>query len=202
MSSSIKESDSSLVIFDTDGDLVLVVNEGEEQRWFRVSTKVMRLASPVWRVMLDPSGPFQEAKRENNEIAFPEDDPDVLCILLHIIHLRPLSLPGTLEVDELMALAILCQKYDTAELVGPWVQAKWAGVLFMHAHKDGFEALFLVAWVFQDVSRYATSLAKRLILDCNLDDQGRFEVQVEHRGLLEDHVPPVIMGMLLAPRNS
>lgn len=200
-SSSTKESDSSLVIIDPDGDIVLVVNKAEKQRRFRVSTKVMSLASPVWRVMLDPSGSFQEAKRENGEVAFPEDDPNVLGILLHIIHLRPQSLPKTLDVDALMGLAILCQKYDTAELAAPWVQAKWDFTMLAHSSTDGFEALFIVTWIFQRYFGLHSSVAERLILDCTLDDQGRFEVRMEDRGLLEDHIPPKIMGMSLAPKK-
>lgn len=200
-SSSTENPDSSIVIFDPYGDLVLVVNKAEKQRRFRVSTKVMSLASPVWRVMLDPSGPFQEAKRENGEVAFPDDDPNGLCILLHIIHLRPRSIPDTLQGDELMSLAILCQKYDTAELVAPWYRAKWELGPFTHSHKAGFEALFIVAWVFQRPYGYTSVLATQLILDCTLDDQGRFEVRMEDRGLLEDHIPPRIMGMLLAPTD-
>lgn len=199
LGSSTENPDSSIVIFDPYGDLVLVVNKAEKQRRFRVSTKVMSLASPVWRVMLDPSGPFQEAKRENGEVAFPEDDPNALCILLHIIHLRPRSLPATLEPDELMSLAIICQKYDTAELVAPWYGTKWMLTSFTRNDKDGFEALFIVTWVFQHFFGYASSLVTRLILDCNLDDQGRFEVRMEDRGLLEDHIPSRIIGMLLAP---
>lgn len=202
LSSSTENPDSSMVIFDPYGDLVLVVNKAEKQRRFRVSTKVMSLASPVWRVMLDPSGPFQEAKRENGEVAFPEDDPNALCILLHIIHLRPRSLPNTLEGDVLMSLAILCQKYDTAELVAPWYHSKWMLNQFTDSHKARFEALFIVAWVFQHYFGYASSQVTRLILDCTLDDQGRFEVRMEDRGLLEDHIPPRIMGMLLAPTDS
>lgn len=201
LSSSIKESDSSLVIIDPHGDLVLVVNKAEKQRRFRVSTKVLSLASPVWRVMLDPSGRFQEAKRENGEVAFPEGDPNILYILLQIIHLRPRSLPKTLEVDELVGLAILCQKYDTAEILAPWVLGKWQSSLFGYSHRDGFEDLFIIVWVFQCDFIYASSSVERLILDCNLDDQGRFEVRMEHRGLLEDHLPPMILGMLLSPRN-
>lgn len=202
LSSSTKESDRLLVILDPHGDLVLVVNKAENQRRFRVSTKVLSLASPVWRVMLDPSGQFQEARRENGEVAFPEDDPNILYILLQIIHLRPRSLPKTLEVDELVGLAILCKKYDTAEIVAPWVEGKWLSSLFGYSHRDGFEDLVIIVWVFQCGSLYASSLVERLILDCNLDDQGRFEVRMEHRGLLEDHLPPMILGMLLSPRNS
>lgn len=201
LSSSTNKPDSSTVIFDPSGDLVLVVNKAEEQRRFRVSTKVMSLASPVWRIMLDPSGPFQEAKRENGEVALPEDDPNALCIVLHIIHFRPRSLPNTIEDDELMSLAILCQKYDIAELVSPWLQTKWELIFLSYTHKDGCEASFVVAWVFQRFFGYASSLVTRLILDCTLDDQGRFEVRMEDRGLLEDHIPSPIMGMLLAPTD-
>lgn len=57
-----EEPQASHVTLDASVDLFLLVNEGENQVTFHVSTKVMCLASPVWRVMLDPSGPFKEAR--------------------------------------------------------------------------------------------------------------------------------------------
>lgn len=190
--------DSSTVIFDPFGDLVLVVNKSEKQRRFRVSTKVMSLASPVWRIMLDSSGPFKEAQRENGEVALPEDDPDVLCVVMHIIHFRSRSIPDALDFDELMNLAVLCHKYDVAELVAPWMESKWQKVFASYANRAGYEASIVLAWIFQRF-RFCSGLVKRLILDCTLDDEGRFEVRMEDRGLIEEHIPPRIMGMFLFP---
>lgn len=100
------------------------MDEGENQVTFRVSSKAMCLASPVWRVMLDPSGPFKEARPENDSVLFPEDDAQALQILLYIAHLQFHSIPETLSFTQLLNLAIICDKYDTARLLFPWFH-KW-----------------------------------------------------------------------------
>ena len=42
----------STVYVDPDGDLTLLVGNGDDMATFCVSSKVMRLTSPVWRAML------------------------------------------------------------------------------------------------------------------------------------------------------
>ena len=42
----------STVYVDPDGDLTLLVGSGDRMATFCVSSKVMRLTSPVWRAML------------------------------------------------------------------------------------------------------------------------------------------------------
>lgn len=140
--------DSSTVIFDPFGDLVLVVNKSEKQIQFRVSTKVMSLASLVRHIMLDSSDPFKEAQRKNGEVALPEDDPNVLCVLMHVIHLRSRSIPDSLDFDELMNLAILCHKYDVVEFVAPWVVSKWKNVIVSYPNMAGYESSIVLAWIF------------------------------------------------------
>lgn len=107
-----EEPQDSHIILDASGDLSLLVGEGENQVTFRVSSKAMCLASPVWHVMLDPSGPFKEARPENDSVLFPEDDAQALQILLYIAHLQFHSIPETLSFTQLLNLAIICDKYN------------------------------------------------------------------------------------------
>lgn len=91
------------------------------QQTLLVSSAVMRIASPVWRTMLDPQGHFMESQRSliHGEIEFPEDDPDALLCVLRIAHLQFRKVPDTLDYEELVDLAIICDKYDTVAIVRP-----------------------------------------------------------------------------------
>lgn len=77
---------------------------------FVVSSKVMCLASPVWRAMLDPQGHW--AKQPSGVFSLLEDDPDALLIILRIAHLQFSDLPDALVIyKHLVQLAVLCDKY-------------------------------------------------------------------------------------------
>ena len=101
--------DQPCTIIDPSGDLRLHTDTQE----FVVSSKVMCLASPVWRAMFDPQGPW--AKQASDTFNLPEDDPNALLIILRIAHLQFSELPDVLVVYEhLLQLAVLCDKYGSA----------------------------------------------------------------------------------------
>lgn len=101
---------SSHIILDPAGDRLLAVNKDEKQQTFRVSSKATWcLASLVWRAMLDPSGPWKEAQ-DGSHVNFPEDDPDTLRIVLDIVYFHFHRIPNTLTYEQLLKLAILCDK--------------------------------------------------------------------------------------------
>ena len=88
---------------------------------FRVHSAALRLASPVFSCMLDPTSPFCEGQRLASNtsdspasITLKEDDPEALEIILNIAHLNGHLIPTTLEPNLLFAVASLCDKYDMA----------------------------------------------------------------------------------------
>jgi len=105
--------------FDPDGDVLLLVGTGEKSYELLASSKVLGLASPVFRAMF--TGHFQEAhdlkkKRTDNQPLrkeFPDDDSDgmlLLCSLLHLAQLEPFDQPISCTVFH--NLASLGEKYD------------------------------------------------------------------------------------------
>ncbi len=118
-----------------------------------VSSTVMCLASPVWKAMFDPQGHFKEAtwstSAANREVAFPDDDPGALLVLLNISHLNFDQLPTTMEFDTLLNIAVLCDKYDMVKVIRPWIP-KWAEPLRSHALERGHEEYAFIAWTFGD----------------------------------------------------
>lgn len=75
---------SSIITIDPNGDLVIVVGLGLESKRFRVSTQVLRLASPLWCAMLSPQHGFEESTLKAKGIAFPDDGLEVCSIVLFV----------------------------------------------------------------------------------------------------------------------
>lgn len=114
-----EEANESPVTLDPSGDLLLIVNQAEKQKTFRVSSYAMCLASPVWRARFSRSGDVKEEHPENGEVRFPEDDPDAMFIVVSAVHYQFQFVPKTLNGNELFNLAIVCDKYDTSKLMLP-----------------------------------------------------------------------------------
>lgn len=187
------EGQSSTVYLDPWGDLKIIAQDRDQQsKTLVVSSSVMRLASPVWRVMLHPMGPFREAQESSKEIDFPDDDADALAILLRIAHLGWRQVPGTISFDNLADLAVLCDKYDMIHFVRPWL-AKWQSRPL--AIVPGPEEWLLIAWTFGDYPSFVTN-AKKLVLSCNTDEAGRLT-----RGgkVVELDFAPGLVGKLKKP---
>ena len=55
----------------------------------------------------------------HGEMELPEDDADALLYVLRIAHLQFRRIPATLEFVDLLNVAIICDKYDTVEIVRP-----------------------------------------------------------------------------------
>lgn len=177
-------------ILDPAGDRYLVVNKGESQQTFRVSSKAMCLASPVWRAMLYPSGPWKEAQ-DGSHVLFPEDDPNALRIVLDIVHFHFHRIPISLTYEQLLDLAILCDKYDTARLVLLWFQLHWKAPFLKYAQEQGKECSLLIAWVFLDEATFR-NIAARLVTQSLLDNEDKFDI--DYRQLLDTYMPLGMMG--------
>lgn len=177
-------------ILDPAGDRLLVVNKDEKQQTFRVSSKAMCLASSVWRAMLDPSGLWKEAQEESN-VNFPDDDPDALRIVLDIAHFHFHRIPDTLTYMQLLELAILCDKYDTARLVLLWFQLHWKSPFSNYAQDHGKEGSLLIAWVFFDEVTFS-NVAARLATQYLLNDEERFDIV--HHQILDTYLPLGMIG--------
>ena len=102
--------DQPCITLDPSGDLRLQTDTQD----FIVSSKAMCLASPVWRAMLDPQGPWAKQASDTYKLPLPDDDPNALLIILRIAHLQFSELPDVLVVyEDLLQLAVLCDKYGS-----------------------------------------------------------------------------------------
>lgn len=102
---------------------------------FRVCSRAMRRASPVWKAML--SGPWQERKPEPAAdgtpvewvVALPDDHPVGIAVVLAVIHGR-LDLVPTWpnrirrEHEAMSAILSAADKYDVVQLFWPFI-SEW-----------------------------------------------------------------------------
>jgi hypothetical protein len=164
------------IILANPSDLRLIVGPGRQS--IDVSRSALGLASPVWNRMI--FGPWAEGWKK--EIEFPDDDPEAVLIVLGIAHLKFKDRPKKLTYDQLVDLAIVCDKYDTVGVVRPFL-TEWIGDLKMHV-QPGKEEWIFYAWTFgyttdffvavQTLVRESTTDADGCLLHGNKPLGGRF----------------------------
>lgn len=109
---------------DPAGDLILVVGSLNNQRSIRASSKVLSLASPVLAAMFSPSR-FSEGTALSSwnppEIYLPDDDPEAVSTFCHLAHFRGYhGNQARPSMDQLISIAIFCDKYDATSALNPW----------------------------------------------------------------------------------
>ena len=169
------------VVLDDFSDITLVVGTEDEggddetgstgsvgnvQR-VKVSSSVLRLASPVWKSMFNPSGHFLESTAK--EVSFPDDDPAALLVVLRIAHLRFKEVPDKLSFKELVSVAVICDKYDTVSVVRPFL-SRWTGPEMKIS--PGEEEWIFIAWTFGYEDAF-TSGVQELVRKVAIDGKGR-----------------------------
>jgi len=175
------------ITLDPYGDRCLVVGTGDNQTRILVSSHAMRLASPVWKAML--TGPYQEGTAE--EIPFPSDDPDAFLIMLQIAHLQFNDLPSSLEFQELVNVAAICDKYDMVSIFRPFSK-KLIEPLEPLAKEIGFEEWLFIAWTF-GYPEIFERVMNRLVLHSSTNANGQC---LNEKGKILDELlmPPTVVG--------
>ena len=128
---------------------------------------VMRLASPVWKAML--TGGFAESRKA--VISLEDDDPDALLIVLLAAHLQHRQLPKELTFDQIVKLAVICDKYDTATVVQPFLH-QWNSPYQSNCLEAGHEQWLSVAWAFGYTENFK-DIADCLVRTSMIDSEGR-----------------------------
>lgn len=181
-----RPGDGNIISIDPNGDRSLIVGTGENQKVFRVSSKAMCLASPVWKAMF--AGPFKEATAQ--EISFPEAEPNALLITLRIAHLQFKELPSFLDFHQLLNLAVVCDVYDLVSIVRPFLTG-WITASRPIADRIGYEEWLLVAWTFGYREEFERSTC-RLVLCVGTNEDG--QCLTETNKVLKDFMAPGIIG--------
>lgn len=183
---------ASPTVVDKDGDLYLVV--GSAQRAFQVDSRALIRVSRVWKSMvclphdtfcfhplchslhLQLTGGWAESRPENGAwvVHWPENDPQAIEILLHIVHLHQSRVPQTLSLDDVFRIAIVVDMYDLARCLGLWPRA-WCESSASTLEGLEFEDLTKLAWVgwvFGNTMLFERVL-ERMVVEIEVDGEGR-----------------------------
>jgi hypothetical protein len=173
------------------GDFIAVLGSEEEgEVEVLVSSQALCISSLVWRALC--FGSFLESAQKRT--TFPDDDPDSMLLLFHIAHMKFNKVPTQMGLSDLHCLAVVCDKYDAAMLLQPWMH-NWIERNKSHSRRYGNEKLLLVFWVFGDAEAFERA-AKDLVL-LGTCEQGPGTLRMSRSGVTFDEtfLVPQIIGM-------
>jgi hypothetical protein len=153
------------------GDIMIEMTSSMGLATLRVASQVLCTTSPVFRAMLGNSSRFKEAcelrekagSSEPYKLTLVEDNPEALGVILLALHCQNDRVPQSLSFEQLNNLAIVCDKYDCAVGVLPWVDI-WTKPWKLYADTTGYERWLFIAWVF-DIRDVFEKLSKKFILE-------------------------------------
>jgi hypothetical protein len=141
------------------GDFTVVLgNDKEGQVEVLVASQALCMSSPTWEKTCS-NGCKETTQRR---AIFDHDDPDVMLLLLHVAHLKFAHVPTEMSHEELIEIAKVCDKYDSAMLLRPWMRG-WIEECKKNWNESKPEGLLFVFWVFGDASGFERA-AKSLVL--------------------------------------
>jgi hypothetical protein len=143
---------------DPDGDVVLNCHglNPDTTTSFRVSSKVLKLASPVFVRMLSPS--FKEGQEllqaDRVEIDLEDDDTPSMSLILDVLHYKADREFHCLDAEAPALLAINCDKYDCARALGPCVSTWFEGMYESSQPGVDLGYQLLAAYMFNDRKKF------------------------------------------------
>lgn len=97
------------------GDLVLSIGSTGNAKLVKVDSYLLKSASPVFGVLLGPD--FKEGQSTHdlaNPLSLPDDDPQAMTNMLHLIHFQPQNIDFSVW-QSLQKLVVACDKYGCAK---------------------------------------------------------------------------------------
>ncbi|KAF3940954.1 hypothetical protein ABW19_dt0206127 [Dactylella cylindrospora] len=152
-------------------DLTVELQLEEGTYRFLVSRAALRVASPVWRISLDPDTKYKPLDTDGASgetiLRLSDIDYHALLTLFNIVHYRWDLLPKSLTFHGIRALAQLADEYNCGDVLNPWV-GNWISLLrkevfdsYLGPTVDCFLDWTFIARVFDD-SDDAKKLAEQL----------------------------------------
>ena len=110
--------------------------------------------------------------REDAFVALYNDDYDALLTILRVIHMQTTLIPLTNTVDNIYQIAVVCDKYDIAAPLVPWIQlwTSTSSLLKDLTTSDSLKWLF-ISWVFRKprmFQRFSKEMIRASVLDDDL----------------------------------
>ena len=147
---------ADLTVIDPDGDVIITVGK----TGFQVSSKVLGLASPVFKALFGPSFAEGQFVIDNARlIELHDDDPEALDIMCCLLHHEPAP-PSPFGIERLEKMAIIVDKYDCVRAMHYWAKLEIMAV--RRSTKEPCRLLW-PAYVFEE-AQFFNNLTKFLVL--------------------------------------
>ncbi|KPI36489.1 uncharacterized protein AB675_2961 [Cyphellophora attinorum] len=188
------------IVQDPKGDMVIKVGGGADAQKIRVHKFALRIASPVFRVMLGPS--FSESTRALNEddpLVLEEDHAEAFTTMCRILHHQPVH--TAIAQALIVEMAVISDKYDCAAIVMQHVTTRkyvstigWSGFDAVTPSPSGLGNLLCVAYLAEDhyllwkTSQYVLTHTSAAVL--------------QHDVRLDNIVPAELLDSISALRKS
>ncbi|KAF2007595.1 hypothetical protein P154DRAFT_593126 [Amniculicola lignicola CBS 123094] len=155
---SLKMEIGGILAPDPDGDAIFKLQDQTKDTttYFRVSSKVLQLASRVFVGMFSPY--FQEGQKVLQKqcpvIEFEEDDAALMGLILNVLHYRAGDGDHVMNPESLARLSIHCDKYECVNALGAWVSHWFKNVKEMSQSSKEFGFMLLAAYMFNDSGKF------------------------------------------------
>ncbi|KAK6359122.1 hypothetical protein TWF696_000288 [Orbilia brochopaga] len=116
--------------FTREPDLIVEIEDDQKKQTylFLVACVPLRLASPVWDRILKPRNGFRPLPETvingmpMRVLKLYDDDVSALGWIFNIIHFQTDQVPRELSFDNMLAVTVLCDKYNLQSAVTPWAE--------------------------------------------------------------------------------
>ena len=144
----IQKESSTVVDIDPEGDVYLVFPKKE----LRVSSKVLSVASTVFKALLGPK--FSEGQALSSQlpgrVALPDDDTEAMEAICNVLHHRYyFSIPDP-KARFMVEVAVASDKYDCTKAVSQWASAQLRGPIRIAASSPDQGQLLVASYTLHD----------------------------------------------------
>ncbi|CAI6292258.1 unnamed protein product [Periconia digitata] len=156
-------SKKKMTILDSDGDLEVKCFDQATQATtsFLVSSKILQLASPVFRCMFKPQ--YKEGQQllqaDRPAVVLEGDDAPLMETIFKILHHGSDIRTTNVDPRTLVRLAIISDKYDLTETLRVWSAFWFRLIPDNDATSEELGFLLLASWLFKDMQKFKNVFA-------------------------------------------
>ncbi|SMR64264.1 unnamed protein product [Zymoseptoria tritici ST99CH_3D1] len=168
------------------GDAIIIAKSDDIKAHFIVSSQAFALVCEPWNAMVKYRATMGEQKSTHQmEFTLEDDDWGALEVVLRIAHLQFNKL-SELDLEDVLDLALLTDKYQATAIVGPWISG-WLEKTWKKASiKDRIQN-FWIAWEY-GLLEDLKDLGRTMIMGTELNED--CTTLLFNRKPLPENLPP------------
>ncbi|EGX53246.1 hypothetical protein AOL_s00006g507 [Orbilia oligospora ATCC 24927] len=193
-------------VLSSTGDVLVKLSYENIEIRYLVIGHILRVISPIWEKCLDPSSPFKSEKvvydngQDMTALHLEDDNPDCLLNLFRCTHFQYSDVPTTLDFHDLKELAIICDKYDCAQVLKPWL-GNWLAPWESCVLEPGYEDWLFISKVFNHTNKVEELLSLLSNVSSSLSTCGSYFKRAE-RDVSVEMIPKPMLDIIIERRDT